>query len=98
MPVLKLLQATGRLPYFAAAMVFGGLANGLAFLVLSRMHSLDLRIGFWRTQKDWALYRQYWRVAPRHNWSRAPIIFAVLSFVTAACLLWMSVRGVQVPR
>lgn len=79
-------------------MVFVGLANGLAFLILSRMRSLGLRIGFWRIHKDWALYRQYWRVAPRQKWSRAPIIFAVLSFVLAACLMWISLLGVHASR
>ena len=42
MPVFRLLQANGRLPSFEAAMVFAGLANGLAFFVLSRMRSLGL--------------------------------------------------------
>jgi len=86
----RLLQANVRLPYFAAALVFAALANGIAFLVLSRMRSLGLRIGVWRSHKDWALYRQYWRIAPERNWSRAPIILVVLSFLLAGCLLWMS--------
>jgi len=98
MPVFRLLQANGRPLYFAAAMVFAGLANGLALLVLSRMRSLGLRIGFWRTHRDLTLYRQYWRVAPEQNWSRVPIIFALLSFVLAGCLLWMSVHGIEIPR
>ena len=91
--MFRLLQANGRLPYFATAMVFAGLANGLALFVLNRMRSLGLRIGFCRTHKDWALYRQYWRVAPERNWSRIPIIFAVLSFVLAGWFLWLLIEG-----
>ena|GEM_PF-4215561 len=98
MLVFRLLQANGRLLYFAAAMVFAGLANGLALLVLSRMRSLGLRIEFWRTHRDLTLYRQYWRLAPEQNWSRAPIIFALLSFALAGCFLWVSMRGIEVPR
>ena len=35
-----------------AAMVFEALANGLAFMILSRMRSLGVRVGIWRTHKD----------------------------------------------
>jgi hypothetical protein len=63
-----------RLRFFVAAMVFAALANGLAFFVLGRMRSLGRRVGIWRTHNDWVLYRDYWRIAPERNWSRAPII------------------------
>ena len=99
MPVLRLLQANGRIPYFAAAMLLGGLANGLFFFVLWRMKKLGRSIGIRRTMgKDWALYRDYWRVAPRQNWSRAPLVIGPLSFVVAGFLMWMSIRGIQIPR
>jgi hypothetical protein len=55
MPVVRLLQANFRIPYFIAAMLFGGLANGFFF-------------------------------------------FAPLSFIMAACPLWMSVQGIHIPR
>ena len=44
-----------RWPFFGAAMLLGGLANGLAFLVLDRMGSLGHRVGIGRTHKDRAL-------------------------------------------
>ena len=87
-----------RWPFFGAAMLLGGLANGLAFLVLDRMGSLGHRVGIWRTHKDWALYREYWRIAPGRNWSRAPITIALLSFVLAGYFMWLSMKGVVVPR
>jgi hypothetical protein len=79
--VFRMLLMSIRLPLFAAAMVFAALANGLAFFVLGRMRSLGHRVGIWRTSKDWALYREYWRVAPERDWSRAPIVIGLLSFV-----------------
>jgi hypothetical protein len=84
--VFRTLLMSIRLPFFAAAMVLGALANGLAFFVLGRMHSLGHRIGVWRTRRDVALYREYWRVAPSRNWSRAPLIVALLSFLLAGWL------------
>jgi hypothetical protein len=99
MPMLKLFHANGSFfYYFAAAMFFGAFSNALAFLVLGRMRSIGAQVGVWRSHKDWALYRQYWRVAPGRNWSRAPIIVALLSLVLAAGLMWMSVRGIQISR
>jgi hypothetical protein len=92
MPVLRLLQANGRLTYFVTSMVFGGIANALAFLILGRMRTLGLRVGLWRTHRDWVPYRQYWRIAPEQNWSRAPIVVGLLSLVPAAYFLWLAVR------
>jgi len=92
-----MLLTSIRLPFFAAAMVFGALANGLAFLVLGRMRLLGHRVGLWRTHRDWALYREYWRVAPERNWSRAPIMMSILSFVLAVWCLWLSLKGAQIP-
>jgi hypothetical protein len=78
-------------PFFAASMVFAGVANGLAFFILYRMRSLGYRVGVWRTSRDWSLYREYWRIAPSKSWSRAPIALAVASFAAGAVLLFMSV-------
>ena len=47
-------------PLFAGAMVFGAMANGLAFFILYRMRSLGYGVGLWRTSRDWALHREYW--------------------------------------
>lgn len=98
MTVLRFLQGNGRLTYFAFAMVFAGVANALLFLVLGRMRSLGVRVGLWRTGRDWALYRQYWRIAPQQSWSRAPIVVAALSFAIACFFLWFSMHGIRVPR
>jgi hypothetical protein len=98
MPVLRLLSSSANLAYFAAAMIFGGIANALLFLVLLRMRSAGERIGFWRTHKDWALYRQYWQIAPARNWSRAPIILSLMSLVLALSMMWMSIQGIHIPR
>ena len=92
----KLLTSIS-LPFFGAAMVFGALANGLFFLVLNRMSSIGHRVGVWRTHRDWVLYREYWRVAPQRNWSRAPILMGILSFILAALFMWLSVTGAHVP-
>lgn len=73
---------------FSVAMLFGGLANGCAFFVFSRMKRLGRKVGHWRWfQEDLALYREYWNLAPERNWSRAPLIFGVVSFILAACFL-----------
>jgi hypothetical protein len=88
--MFKVLLMNVRLPFFLAAMAFGGLANVLAFFVLARMRSLGRRVGVWRTHRDWVLYRDYWRVAPYHKWSRAPIILALASFAAGGCFLWMA--------
>jgi hypothetical protein len=69
---------------FLWAMFFGGLANACAFLVLYRMKILGYQVGWWRTHRDWDLYRQYWRIAPGRKWSRAPLIVGILSFAIAA--------------
>ena len=80
-----------RAPFFVAAMIFGALANGFAFFVLYRMRSLGYHIGVWRTTRDWALYREYWRVAPANNWSRVPIPLGIVSFAIAAALIMAAV-------
>ena len=95
--MFRMLMNSIRLPFFVAAMVLGALANGLAFFVLGRMRSLGHRIGIWRTHRDWGLYREYWRVAPERNWSRAPIMIGLLSFVLALCFMWLSISGVHIP-
>jgi len=96
--VFRIMLMSVRWPFFGAAMLLGGLANGLAFLVLDRMGSLGRRVGIWRTHKDWALYREYWRKAPERNWSRAPIAIALLCLVLAGYFMWLSMKGVVVPR
>jgi hypothetical protein len=70
-----------------SAMLFGGVANSLAFLVLQRMQSAGYRIGFWRIPSDVTLYREYWRIAPGRGWSRLPVVGLSVSFIIAACLL-----------
>lgn len=99
MPILGQLHAQGTIAYFASAMAFGGLANGLACFVFWRMRKLGWQVGIWRTiGKDWALYRAYWRVAPEQNWSRIPLIIAPISFLLAGYLLFMAVGGIDIPR
>lgn len=79
------------MPLFGAAIVFGGLANFFAFFILLRMGSLGYKVGIWRTLgRDWDLYREFWRIAPSRNWSRAPLPLALVSFVVAATLLVMA--------
>jgi hypothetical protein len=74
--------------YFAIAMLFGGLANACSFFVLGRMRSLGRNVGAWRwPHKDIALYRDYWNLAPERNWSRAPLIIGLVSFILAAYFL-----------
>ncbi|HVO79697.1 MAG TPA: hypothetical protein VMT28_03140 [Terriglobales bacterium] len=73
---------------FGIAMLFGGVANGQAFLVLHRMQSTGYPVGLWRTSlKDLRLYREYWRIAPEKGWSRLPMVAFTLSFILAACFL-----------
>jgi hypothetical protein len=78
-------------PLFAGAMVFGAMANGLAFSILYRMRSLGYKVGLRRTSRDWALYREYWRIAPSKSWSRAPLPLAIASFAVGAVLLFTAV-------
>jgi hypothetical protein len=96
--VFKMLLMSVRLPFFLAAMAFAGLANGLAFFVLARMRSLGRQVGIWRSHRDWALYRDYWRLAPENRWSRIPVAVGLLSFALALYFLWFSIWGVHVPR
>lgn len=80
-------------------MLFAGLANGMAFLVLGRMRRVGRQVGIWRRLgKDWALYREYWQIAAAQNWSRAPLVIAAASFVVAGCFLYLSVIGVRLSR
>jgi hypothetical protein len=95
--VFRMLWMSIRLPFFAAAMIFGALVHGLALFVLARMRLLGHRVGIWRTHRDWALYREYWRVASERNWSRVPIMAGLLSFVLALCLMWFSICGAHIP-
>jgi hypothetical protein len=93
--MFRALLLNAMQPFFVAAMVFALVANGLAFLILARMHSLGHRVGIWRSHKDWALYRDYWRVAPQKRWSRAPVAVGVLSFALAIWFAWLSIKGVH---
>ena len=96
MPINRLLQANGKLAHFVVAMAFGALANGMAFLILWRMRRLGRQVGLWRILgKDWALYREYWRVAPAQNWSRAPLVVGIVSFFVAIWLMWMAAAGIH---
>jgi hypothetical protein len=82
-----MIPSAVNIPLFLIAMMFAGVSNILAFLILFRMCSLGYRVRLWRTVKDWTLYREYWRVAGHRNWSRAPMILALISFVLAGCFL-----------
>ncbi len=83
-----MIPAFVKVPLFVAAMIFAALANGFAFFVLYKMRSIGYRVGIWRTARDWALYREYWRVAPANNWSRAPISLGIVNFIVAGVLLF----------
>jgi hypothetical protein len=84
--------ANVNLPLFLIAMVYGGLANGSAFVVLGRMRSLGYPVGIWRTPSDAALYREYWRIARSKNWSRVPIVLFYANAVLAAGLMFAAIR------
>jgi hypothetical protein len=78
--------------FFIAAMSFALVANVCAFFVFSRMRSIGFSVGLWRTMpKDLFLYRGYWNIAPKRNWSRAPIIIGALCFVVAIMFLLLAV-------
>jgi hypothetical protein len=73
---------------FGASMLFAGLANGLAFLVLHRMYLAGFKVGFWRwPRQDFKLYAEYWRIAPPRGWSRWVLVGFVLCFGIAAMFL-----------
>jgi len=79
---------------FAIAMTFGGIANGLAFMVLGRMRSLGFSVGLWRwPRKDFQLYRTYWNIAPTNGWSRLPIMVSLIAFILAGIFLFWCVLG-----
>jgi hypothetical protein len=74
---------------FGIAMLFAGLANGLAFLVLHRMALAGYEVGLWRwPQKDFKLYLEYWRIAPLRGWSRWVLAGAVLCFAFGGLFLF----------
>jgi hypothetical protein len=75
---------------FATAMVFGGIANACAFFILGRMRDLGFSVGFWRTGKDFKLYRGYWNIAPHRGWSRLPVIAGAIAFVLSGIFLFSS--------
>jgi len=77
-------------------MLFAGLANGCGFYILDRMRKQGYRVGLWRTTKDWAVYREYWRIAPAKNWSRTPLPLGIASFVIAAVLVLAAVSSNQI--
>lgn len=77
-----------RILLFGTAMLFGGVANGLAFSALHRMQSVGYSVGLWRTWKDFRLYSEYWRIAPEKKWSRLPMVGFVVSFILAGCFLF----------
>ena len=74
----------------------GALANGCAFFVLHRMKTLGRQVDIWRTLKDVVLYKEYWRLAPTKNWSRAPLVVGISSFILAA--LFMFVTFLKLPK
>jgi hypothetical protein len=79
---------------FAIAMIFGGIANALAFMVLGRMRRLGFDVGLWRwPQEDFRLYANYWNLAPTKGWSRLPLAAALISFVLAGISLFRCVLG-----
>ena len=90
---IRMFVANVNLPLFLIAMVFGGLANGSAFLVLGRMRSLGYPVGIWRTPSDASLYQECWRIARSKNWSRAPIVLGCASPVLAAGLMFAAIRN-----
>jgi hypothetical protein len=79
-----------RPAFFALAMIFGAAANGCALFMLYRMRSIGHKIGIWRTGRDLALYREYWRIAPEKNWSRAPLTIGIISLILTGCFLFQS--------
>jgi hypothetical protein len=80
------------LRFFLAAMPFAALANVCAFQVLNRMKSIGFTVGLWRSaRKDLALYRGYWHIAPKRNWSRLVLIVGVASFGIAARFVGLAV-------
>ena|SRR5215467_12068054 len=73
---------------FGLAMLFGGFANSLAFVVLNRMDEAGYKVGYWRWfSEDLRLYSEYWRIAPVKGWSRSALSGALISFLLAAAFL-----------
>jgi hypothetical protein len=79
---------------FGLAMLFGGFANSLAFLVLNRMDEAGYRVGYWRWfSEDLRLYAEDWRIAPLKGWSRSALSGALVCFLLAAVLLFSIFAG-----
>lgn len=94
--ILWLLAPVGKVVLlFGMAMLFGGFANSLAFLVLHRMESAGYEVGLWRWPgKDFRLYSEYWRIAPQKGWSRWMLSGFLLCFgLAAAFLLSIPITG-----
>lgn len=74
--------------YVAIGIAFGAVTNGCAWVVLARMKSLGQDVGVWRwAQKDLVLYKDYWKMAKKQNWSRAPVAIGIVSLTLAAFFL-----------
>ena len=74
---------------FGVAMLFGGIANSRACLVLDRMDAAGYDVGYWRWfPKDLKLYSEYWRIAPNKGWSRFTLGGSILCFLLAALFLF----------
>jgi hypothetical protein len=60
---------------FGLAMLFAGVANSLAFIVLGRMTAAGSSVGVVRWPgADFRLYSAYWKIAPARGWSGAPLL------------------------
>jgi hypothetical protein len=77
-------------------MPFAALANVCAFQVSNRMKSIGFTVGLWRSPStDFALYRGYWNIAPKRNWSRLVPIVGVVSFGIAAVFMGLAAFSMQ---
>lgn len=77
--------------FFIAALPFALVANVCAIFTFLRMKSVGFSVGLWRTVfKDLFLYGGYWNIAPKRNWSRAPIIIGALCLVVAIILVLLA--------
>jgi hypothetical protein len=73
---------------FGLAMLFGGFANSLSFVVLNRMDEAGYKVGYWRWfSEDVRLYSEYWRIAHLKGWSRSVLSGALVCFLLAAAFL-----------
>jgi hypothetical protein len=84
------------LRFFLAAMPFAAVANVCAFQMLHRMKSIGFTVGLWRSlRKDLALYRGYWNIAPKRNWSRLVLVVGVASFGIAMVFMGLAAFSMQ---